>query len=96
MAVGVVSIKKTAGPAQLSYAGHNSYRGPTVIGAGTLKLTGVGSVSDTGVVSLTGSTSVFDIPKHHGEDLDDRLVGRSFRLSGSSRCKRSDDGWQRR
>ncbi len=58
--VGVVDLLKT-GDGIVVLAGHNSYRGATVIGAGTLALTGIGTITETSAVSLTGTTSTLDI-----------------------------------
>ena len=58
--VGVVSLTKS-GDGTVVLAGRNTYRGSTTIGAGTLALTGVGSIADTSAVSLPGATSAFDI-----------------------------------
>jgi len=58
--VGVVALTKT-GAGTVVLAGQNTYRGATTIGAGRLSLTGVGSITNTSAVSLTGGTSVLDI-----------------------------------
>ena len=54
------SLTKT-GTGKLTLTAANTYTSDTTVAAGTLALSGAGSIADSSAVSLTGATSSFDI-----------------------------------
>jgi autotransporter-associated beta strand protein len=57
---GNIALEKT-GSSKLTLSGTNTYTGNTKISAGTLALTGAGSISNSAVISLETSTSKFNV-----------------------------------
>jgi len=76
-------IGQTVGSSTLTLSASNTYTGPTSIAAGTLALSGIGSISTSSGVDVTIGTGIFDISQASGAVTIGTLSGGGTVAGGS-------------